>query len=234
MEKTIFKLATRGKHSTRVQAWTNPTYDTPEKKLGSAGDAAITVQPSGGTDLIDEMFPSATSLMRRLQYQFWAVIVLIVAHVMVTGYTDPLYTRAPLTQVIVYSGQVGLLLAIVMGFFLLTSQTLYIQLGRYDLYLREFAPIYGLFLAELALYVVVKVYATVALLRRVSYLAMWSLPAYTALWTIQRVLLLLFWVAAAHSATSVFNVRFFDPELLLGLHQQAKDQQRGARASPGR
>ncbi len=59
------------------------------------------------------------------------------------------------------SVQVGLLLAILMAFFVLTSQTLYISLGRYDLYLKEFAPLYGLFLVELALYVALKVYATV-------------------------------------------------------------------------
>ncbi len=61
------------------------------------------------------------------------------------------------------SGQGGLLIAIIMAFFVLTSQTLYITLGRYDLYLREFAAIYLLFLVELLLYIGSKAYATVRL-----------------------------------------------------------------------
>ena len=52
-------------------------------------------------------------------------------------------------------------MAIIMAFFVLTSQTLYIQLGRYDLYLREFWFLYSLFVLDLALYIAIKAYATV-------------------------------------------------------------------------
>jgi hypothetical protein len=48
------------------------------------------------------MLPNPRAVLRRMRMQFWAVVVLIVAHAFVIGYTDPLYTRSPLTQVIVY------------------------------------------------------------------------------------------------------------------------------------
>lgn len=48
------------------------------------------------------MFPDSKKLFRRMRYQFWAVVVLIVAHILVMAYTDPLFTSTPLTQVIVF------------------------------------------------------------------------------------------------------------------------------------
>ena len=38
--------------------------------------------------------------------------------------------------------QLGMLVAIVMGFFILTSSMLYVKLGRYDKYFKEFVVFY--------------------------------------------------------------------------------------------
>lgn len=52
---------------------------------------------------LQSMFPgSGRSLLRRMAIQFCAVVLLVVAHGFVIAYTDPIYTSAPLTQVIVY------------------------------------------------------------------------------------------------------------------------------------
>ncbi|GFR51697.1 hypothetical protein Agub_g14141, partial [Astrephomene gubernaculifera] len=231
LTETMFRLTSSGKHSAKVRAYDNPAYDAPTSKPGEPGDAAITVQPAVDADLTEVVFPSSRNMLRRMTYQLWAVYLLIVAHAMVTAYTDPIYMQSPLTQVIVYGSQGGLLIAIIMAFFVLTSQTLLIQLGRYDLYLREFAALYGVFALALALCIAIKVYSAVLILRRVSYLAMWDMPAYTALWAVHRVVLLLFWVAAALSATAVFNTRYFDPDMLLRRDRQAAGSgQQGAAA----
>ncbi|GIL92766.1 hypothetical protein Vretifemale_20259 [Volvox reticuliferus] len=161
MEDAVYRLNGSDRMGKKLQAWTNPVYDaTANQPLGAPGDATIIVQPPSGMDLTEEMFPSGKSMLRRMIYQFGAVLALIVAHIILIAYTDPIYIKSPLTQVIVYSGQGGLLLAIIGGFFVLTSQTLYIRLGRYDLYLREFAAIYIMFLLEAVLYIAMKGYAT--------------------------------------------------------------------------
>ncbi|EFJ43436.1 hypothetical protein VOLCADRAFT_106863 [Volvox carteri f. nagariensis] len=228
VEDGIYRLDGNSRMASKVQAWTNPVYDvTASQTTAAPGDATITVQPQRETDLTEEMFPSGKGMLRRMSYQFGGVMVLIVAHIMVTVYTDPIYLKSPLTQVIVYSAQGGLLLAIIGGFFVLTSQTLYIRLGRYDLYLREFAVIYILFVIEALLYIAMKAYATVLLYRRMSYLALWGAPGYTPLWVVQRVMLMLFWVAALYSSLGVFDVRYFDPELLFGQQLKARERRRG-------
>ncbi|GIL92765.1 hypothetical protein Vretimale_11737 [Volvox reticuliferus] len=228
MEDAVYRLNGSDRMGKKLQAWTNPVYDaTANQPLGAPGDATIIVQPPSGMDLTEEMFPSGKSMLRRMIYQFGAVLALIVAHIILIAYTDPIYIKSPLTQVIVYSGQGGLLLAIIGGFFVLTSQTLYIRLGRYDLYLREFAAIYIMFLLEAVLYIAMKGYATVLLYRRMSYLALWDAPGYTPLWVIQRVVLMMFWVAALYSSLAVFDVRYFDPELLFGQQQKARQRQHG-------
>ncbi|KAG2423582.1 hypothetical protein HXX76_015221 [Chlamydomonas incerta] len=233
MQNTTFNLASAGKHSSKVHAWTNPTFE--DKSGASPGkpgnDAQITVMPSGEAELTEVMFPSYKKMLRRMSYQALALYGLIVGHVMLTAYTDPMYTRSPLTQVIVYTAQIGLLVAIIMAFFVLTSQTLYIQLGRYDLYLREFAALYSLFVLDLLLYIAIKVYATVLLYQRVNHLALWYAPGYTALWTVQRLVLLLFWAAAAFACYSVFDPRYFDPEHLVGLERQEEEEARGLAAA---
>ncbi|KAG2427216.1 hypothetical protein HYH02_014621 [Chlamydomonas schloesseri] len=235
MPNTIFKLASAGKHSSKVHAWTNPAFeDKSAASPGKPADAQITVMPSGEAELTEVMFPSYKKMLRRMSYQALALYALIVGHVMLTAYTDPMYTRTPLTQVIVYTAQIGLLVAIIMAFFVLTSQTLYIQLGRYDLYLSQFAFLYGLFVLDLCLYVAIKVYATVLLYQRVNHIAMWYAPGYTALWTVQRLVLLLFWVAAAYSCYSVFDPRFFDPEYIVGLERREEEEARGVSHSKAR
>lgn len=227
----VFRLANSGKQSTKVHAFTNPAFEA----SSPAGNESTAITMQAADDLVESMFPgSGRSLLRRMAIQFCAVVLLVVAHGFVIAYTDPIYTSAPLTQVIVYSVQVGLLLAILMAFFVLTSQTLYISLGRYDLYLKEFAPLYGLFLVELALYVALKVYATVLLYRRMSHLALWDAPGYTPLWAVQRVVLLLFWVAAVASSVAVFDVRYFDPEHLVERVQEGRSARSSARARRGR
>lgn len=55
----------------------------------------------------------------------------------------------------------------------------------------------------------------VLVFRRYPYLGLWSNEGYLALWVIQRIVLLLFWVFAAFSASSVFNYRYFDPENII-------------------
>ncbi|GLC36764.1 hypothetical protein PLESTM_000499400 [Pleodorina starrii] len=232
VEDALYQLNGTGRLG-KVQAWTNPTYDTTASQPGAAGDTAITVRPPAELDLIDEMFPDGRSMLRRMSYQFWGVLVLTVAHILVIAYTDPIFLKSPQTQVIVYSGQGGLLLAIIGGFFVLTSQTLYIRLGGYDLYLREFGALYAMFLLEALLYLAMKIYATVLLYRRMSYLALWDAPGYTPLWVTQRVVLVLFWAAAIYSALAVFNVRYFDPDLPFGQPQKARARRQGLRQAAG-
>lgn len=53
--------------------------------------------------------------------------------------------------------QIALLVAIMMGFFVLTSQTLFVQLGRYDSYMRFFWLLCVTFVVELLLMVASKV-----------------------------------------------------------------------------
>ncbi len=59
--------------------------------------------------------------------------------------------------------QVGMLIMIMLAFFVLTSQTIYVHFGRYDLYLREYAMLFFLFIAELALMLAAKIYYLVSL-----------------------------------------------------------------------
>jgi hypothetical protein len=47
----------------------------------------------------------------------------------------------------------------------------------------------------------------VLLVLRVNHLALWDYPGYTPLWVVQRVVLLLFWICAAFSSTTVFGAR---------------------------
>lgn len=60
------------------------------------------------------------------------------------------------------SVQIGLLVAIAVGFFVLTSQTLFVQLGRYDKYLKTFRLFYLAFVVELLLMVGSKAYFIVS------------------------------------------------------------------------
>ncbi|KAG2489267.1 hypothetical protein HYH03_012287 [Edaphochlamys debaryana] len=217
---TLFRLATDRPHTTK-KAWDNPMYE-PVRQVQL--HKAITVKPESG-DLIDVMFPNPQTLQRRMRYGLAAVILLVVAHAFVLAYTDPIYIQAPLTQVIVYCFQVGILLAIAMAFFVLTASTLYVQLGRYDLYLREFAFFYGLFVLELAVYVAVRIYSAVLVYRRISYLDLWDAPGYTPLWMVNRAVLLLYWVAAVASSIAAFNPKYFDPLHLVGLDKAAKERE---------
>lgn len=47
------------------------------------------------------MFPNHKRLLRRMQWEALVVYSLIIAHVMVIGWTDPIYTRNPGPQVLV-------------------------------------------------------------------------------------------------------------------------------------
>lgn len=194
--------------------------------------------------------------------------------------------------------QLGLLVAIGMAFFVLTSHTLLIQLGRYDLYVREFGWVWGSWLVELALLIALKAYQVVSeqracarahrivqpqsymrgsravlchahrptvrdgcegkvegqphlpqsercctaggvgqctslicgcpppalrraaplpglpqvlVFQRAPYLGLWEMPAYYALWVVQRIMLLAFWLFAAYGVMSAFDIKFFDP-----------------------
>ena len=46
-------------------------------------------------------------------------------------------------------------------------------------------------------------------------LALWDVSAYAGLWLAYRIVLLLFWITAAYSATQVFRSRCYDPGYLL-------------------
>lgn len=61
--------------------------------------------------------------------------------------------------------------------------------------------------------------------RRISYLALWDAPGYTALWVVQRVALLGFWCAALYNSLAVFDVRYFDPDLLMSRQKKKSTQQ---------
>lgn len=60
------------------------------------------------------------------------------------------------------SVQVGFLVGVMMGFFLLTSNSLFIKLSRYDFYFSEFRVLYTTFAVELALMLTVKIYQGVS------------------------------------------------------------------------
>lgn len=62
----------------------------------------------------------------------------------------------------------------------------------------------------------------------VNHLALWLEPGYRAVWIVQRITLLLFWVAASYSALNVFDARLFDPEVLVGL-VEGRDRTAGER-----
>ncbi len=78
------------------------------------------------------------------------------------------------------------------------------------------------------------------LIQRVSHLAFWSQPGYLPLWAAQRVVLLLFWLATTFYALGAFNIRYFDPEALLGRDQKAGGgggagwEARAVQRTPGR
>ncbi len=74
----------------------------------------------------------------------------------------------------------------------------------------------------------------VLLYRRMSHLALWDAPGFTPLWAVQRVVLLLFWVAAVASSVAVFDVRYFDPEHLVERVQEGRSARSSARARRGR
>lgn len=50
---------------------------------------------------LQTMFPNHKRLLRRMQWEALVVYSLIIAHVMVIGWTDPIYTRNPGPQVLV-------------------------------------------------------------------------------------------------------------------------------------
>lgn len=51
---------------------------------------------------------------------------------------------------------------IMLSFFVLSSQTIFIRFGRWDLYIREYAILFTAFFIELVLFIATKVYYIVS------------------------------------------------------------------------
>ena len=49
---------------------------------------------------MQSLFPKQKELFRRLQLQFWAVAFLVVSHLVLTGYVDPLDHDSNVLQVL--------------------------------------------------------------------------------------------------------------------------------------
>mmetsp|Transcript_23100 Transcript_23100/g.50702 ORF Transcript_23100/g.50702 Transcript_23100/m.50702 type:complete len:218 (-) Transcript_23100:489-1142(-) len=172
-------------------------------------------EPGSEPDLKDLFYPDPKLLFTRLKWQFWIVQFLILAHVMIIGYTDPLDNTSKIVQIMVISIQIGMIVVIMMAFFVLTSHTLYIRLGRYDLYLKEYKFFYISFIIELLLFVGAKVLYIVLFIQNVPPLEFWRVKGYLGLWLAQRIVLLIYWLIASYAATQVFHERAYDPEYVV-------------------
>ncbi|MEW5307267.1 MAG: hypothetical protein WDW38_002490 [Sanguina aurantia] len=166
---------------------------------------------------------NSDALFLQLRAKYWTLCALVVAHVMLTGYIDPLDASNNLIQLILYFVQVGFLIGVMMAFFLLTSNSLFIKLSRYDFYFSEFRVLYAAFAVELALMLTVKIYQGVQLYSRGSYLDPWLDPAFNVLWVLQRIMLLLFWVITITNADLAFEPRLYDVNYIAGLAHPAEE-----------
>lgn len=150
-------------------------------------------------------------------YLTWMLIAeyaVIIAQALVYGYTDPLNTDSNVVLFLMFSLQLFLLMAIVLGFFLLTSRTVYIQLGIYNKYLIEFKWFYITFLIAAGFFGGVQGYKLVLASQNTPQMAIWKAPVYYPIWVVQRVVLLGFDCIAAYYSMRVLQDKYYDPEAL--------------------
>ncbi|KAF8072586.1 RNA methyltransferase [Scenedesmus sp. PABB004] len=137
--------------------------------------------------------------------QVAVVYASLVAHILVTAFTDPLQTTEALTHILLLGLQLFLLLSIVLAFFLLsTSLSPWVKLGMWDRYLRQHAALYALAALALALVGGVGALRLALVWRQVPYLDYWRQPGFAAVWYAQRACLLLLHCRAAHATATAF------------------------------
>jgi hypothetical protein len=104
---------------------------------------------------------------------------------------------------------------IMLAFFLLSSQTVFIRFGRYDLYLREYALFFAVFIITLALFIFTKVRFIYMFNENLSPLAILQQTTYFIPWLIQRIFLLAFWALATYSGFKAFQDQLYNPRKLI-------------------
>lgn len=108
-----------------------------------------------------------------------------------------------------------MLVIIMLAFFVLSSQTVFIRFGRYDLYLREYALLFSTFFIELVLFIATKVYYISLFNQNLPPIAILQLTSYFILWLVQRIFLLGFWALTTYSAFQVFQDQIYNPRKLV-------------------
>ena len=108
-----------------------------------------------------------------------------------------------------------MLVIIMLAFFVLSSQTVFIRFGRYDLYLREYALLFTVFFIELILFISDKVYYITLFNQNLPPLAILQLNSYFLLWLVQRIFLLVFWALATYSGFQAFKDQLYNPRKLV-------------------
>ncbi|GFH20486.1 uncharacterized protein HaLaN_17616 [Haematococcus lacustris] len=136
-------------------------------------------------------------LLSRMKWGFWCFIALLVAHVLITAYLDPSSYSSQILLILMASTQVAIHVILILAFFVLSSQTLMVKLGRYDRYLQAFRLMYGTWLIELLLLAASK--------------------AFYLVWAIQRTGLCLFWAVAVYSAFLAFDPKWYDPDAVMHM-----------------
>mmetsp|Transcript_12723 Transcript_12723/g.34679 ORF Transcript_12723/g.34679 Transcript_12723/m.34679 type:complete len:233 (+) Transcript_12723:124-822(+) len=178
-------------------------------------DQVINVGKVDGEALLQELYPSPVrpSVLQRLQIEFCVVVFLVGADAVVTGWTEPMDRPEVALHTFVVCLHLALLISIALAFFGLTSKTLFIKLGRYVQYFKAFWLFYCSFVLELLLMVAVKTYYLVLLYGNASRTAIWTDRAegFYPLWIVQKIFLFAFYGVAVYSATTAFDVQWYDP-----------------------
>ncbi|KAJ9535020.1 hypothetical protein QJQ45_029686 [Haematococcus lacustris] len=153
-----------------------------------------------------------------MKWGFWCFIALLVAHVLITAYLDPSSYSSQILLILMASTQVAIHVILILAFFVLSSQTLMVKLGRYDRYLQAFRLMYGTWLIELLLLAASKAfYLQVLVLQDTSHVSAWRVPGYLVVWAIQRTGLCLFWAVAVYSAFLAFDPKWYDPDAVMHM-----------------
>ncbi|GAX83454.1 hypothetical protein CEUSTIGMA_g10879.t1 [Chlamydomonas eustigma] len=206
----------------RIVAYTfeNPIFEDKNGESGNDQATALEIKPvvTSEDNLFDTLvYKDVKSLSLRLTWQYWIIHLLVLINIIVVGYTDPLDNPSITVQVIVYGVQLGLMIAIIVAFFIATSQTVFIRFGRYDKYLYEYKYYYLSLLVEFLLVLGAKVYFVVLWTQYTSPLELWSMSVYSALWIAQRSVLLLYLMTATYAANQIFNADVYDTNYMLRM-----------------
>lgn len=167
---------------------------------GPDGTAVVTAVPKPAELNQHDRTLLPPPLGRLTFFQLALLYGAIVADIVVMAYTDPLSSAPFVTQLLLFSLQFFLLVAIVLVFFLLTSNTLYIKLGLYNRYLRDYKHFFLIAGIALGLFTAAGGYKLAQSYNDTPLVALWQQPGYQALWIIMRTAVLLYWCSAAYSS----------------------------------